>query len=60
MYVMPLDEKTVFLEETMLVGRPSVSFEECKRRLDVRLEHLGIKIKRVSIKHLIHLLETPE
>ena len=47
LYVMPTDETHIFLEETSLVGRPSVTIGECERRLEVRLKHRGIKIKKV-------------
>lgn len=56
MYVMPLGPvpgesgaQRVFFEETSLVARPGVSFEECKRRCFARLEHLGISIRPGSI-----------
>jgi lycopene cyclase-like protein len=47
LYVMPTDETHIFLEETSLVGRPSVTIGECERRLEVRLKHRGIKIKKI-------------
>lgn len=34
----------VFLEETSLVARPAVGFQELKDRLEVRLKKLGIKV----------------
>ena len=42
MYAMPLDGNRVFFEETSLVARPAISFQECKERCMTRLEHLGI------------------
>ena len=48
LYAMPFSKTRVFLEETSLVARPAVSYEELKQRLDVRLEHLGIKVKGVQ------------
>ena len=44
MYVMPFSDTRLFLEETSLVARPAVPFEELKRRLDTRMAHLGIKV----------------
>mmetsp|Transcript_21740 Transcript_21740/g.49476 ORF Transcript_21740/g.49476 Transcript_21740/m.49476 type:complete len:614 (+) Transcript_21740:68-1909(+) len=54
MYAMPFGPADnggvrIFFEETSLVARPGVSFEECKRRLDARLEHLGVKVRPGSI-----------
>ena len=45
LYAMPFSDTRLFLEETSLVARPAVPFEELKRRLDARLAHYGIKIK---------------
>ncbi len=45
LYAMPFSDTRLFLEETSLVARPAVPFEELKRRLDARLDHYGIKIK---------------
>merc|ERR1712183_1262520 len=57
MYVMPLgavpgepSAQRVFFEETSLVARPGVSFEECKRRCFARLKHLEIKVRAGSIE----------
>jgi lycopene beta-cyclase len=41
----PNGTKRVFFEETSLVARPPMTFEECKRRLMLRLDHLGCKVK---------------
>jgi len=56
MYVMPLgpvpgepDAQRVFFEETSLVARPAISFEECKRRCFARLKHLGISYRPETI-----------
>ncbi|CAE7254951.1 STT3A, partial [Symbiodinium necroappetens] len=56
MYVMPLGPvegepgaQRVFFEETSLVARPAVSFEECKRRCFQRLKHLGISYRESTI-----------
>lgn len=47
MYAMPLKNNEVFFEETSLVARPGVSFQECKDRCFKRLDHHGIKVKKV-------------
>lgn len=49
MYAMPMgttpEGKTkVFFEETSLVARPPMSFDECKKRMELRLKHLGTKV----------------
>jgi len=55
MYVMPLGPaedgkgQRVFFEETSLVARPAVSFEECKKRCLARLKFLGISVRPGSI-----------
>jgi lycopene beta-cyclase len=48
MYVMPLKDNKVFFEETSLVARPAVSFQECKDRFFTRLKHLGIDVANVK------------
>ena len=48
MYVMPLGGNKVFFEETSLVARPAVSFQECKDRCFTRLKHLGIDVANVE------------
>jgi len=47
MYAMPLKDNKVFFEETSLVARPAVSFQECKDRCFKRLKHLGIDVQKV-------------
>eukprot|EP00529_Nitzschia_sp_RCC80_P016828 CAMPEP_0113483062 /NCGR_PEP_ID=MMETSP0014_2-20120614/23241_1 /TAXON_ID=2857 /ORGANISM="Nitzschia sp." /LENGTH=645 /DNA_ID=CAMNT_0000376599 /DNA_START=41 /DNA_END=1978 /DNA_ORIENTATION=+ /assembly_acc=CAM_ASM_000159 len=47
MYAMPLQGNKVFFEETSLVARPAVSFQECKDRCFRRLKHLGITVDNV-------------
>ncbi|PKA56303.1 Capsanthin/capsorubin synthase, chromoplast [Apostasia shenzhenica] len=47
LYAMPLDERLVFLEETSLVSRPMLSYNEIKKRMAARLRHLGIRVRRV-------------
>ena len=44
---MPLKDNKIFFEETSLVARPAVSFQECKDRCFRRLEHLGIKVTNI-------------
>ncbi|KAJ6986094.1 hypothetical protein NC653_023879 [Populus alba x Populus x berolinensis] len=41
LYAMPFDSNLVFLEETSLVSRPSLSYMEVKNRMVARLRHLG-------------------
>jgi lycopene beta-cyclase len=52
MYAMPMggsDGKyKVFFEETSLVARPPMTIEECKRRMYLRLKHLGVKVRFIS------------
>ena len=48
MYAMPLKENIVFFEETSLVARPGVSFQECKDRFMKRLDYLGIKVNKIT------------
>ena len=42
-YVLPLSPDRVFLEETSLARRPSVSMALLQKRLDARLESLGLQ-----------------
>jgi len=56
MYAMPLGKEEgfgngqrIFFEETSLVARPGVSFEECKQRCLQRLKHLGVTVRPGSI-----------
>ncbi len=44
LYVMPLGDNEVFVEETSLVGRPAVSMVEMERRLWRRLERMGVHL----------------
>lgn len=49
MYAMPMGttpdgKKKVFFEETSLVARPPMTFEECKKRMELRLKHLGVTV----------------
>jgi lycopene beta-cyclase len=47
MYAMPLYDNYIFFEETSLVARPAVSFQECKDRMYRRLAHHGIRVTNV-------------
>lgn len=44
LYVMPFSPTKIFLEETSLVARPAISFEDLKERLKVRMDWLGLKV----------------
>mmetsp|Transcript_13993 Transcript_13993/g.35188 ORF Transcript_13993/g.35188 Transcript_13993/m.35188 type:complete len:288 (-) Transcript_13993:21-884(-) len=52
LYAFPFDEKKIFLEETHLVARDeratatSLEMEEMVRRLNRRIDHLGIKVNK--------------
>ena len=45
LYAMPFSKTRIFLEETSLVARPSLSFDELKDRMYARLKHLNIKVR---------------
>lgn len=47
MYAMPLKDNRVFFEETSLVARPAISFQECKDRCLQRLAYHGIKVTKL-------------
>lgn len=48
LYVMPFSKTKIFLEETSLVARPAISFDDLKERLKVRMEWLGLKVLNVE------------
>jgi len=48
LYVMPFSPTRVFLEETSLVARPAVPFDDLKERLAIRLKHLGVEVKSIE------------
>lgn len=48
LYAMPFSPTKIFLEETSLVFKPAVEFEDLKERLDARLKWLGIKVKKIE------------
>jgi lycopene beta-cyclase len=55
MYAMPLKNNEIFFEETSLVARPAVSFQDCKDRFFKRLDHLGIKVKKVREEEFCYI-----
>lgn len=46
-YVMPFTKTRIFAEETSLVARPGVDFDDIKLRMKQRLEHLGVRVVKV-------------
>lgn len=44
LYAMPFSKTKIFLEETSLVARPAVGFQDLKDRLEARMKWLGIKV----------------
>jgi len=55
MYCMPLVGNRVFFEETSLVARPGVSFQECKDRFFRRLRYLGITPIKVEDEEFCYI-----
>ena len=49
LYVLPVDKDTVFIEETCLVARVQVPFDELKRRLYRRLSRMGLSVEKENI-----------
>lgn len=47
LYAMPLGGSRVFLEETCLVAKPALPFAVLKRRLQRRLDAMGVKVNKV-------------
>jgi lycopene cyclase-like protein len=47
LYVMPFSPTRVFMEETSLVARPGVDFDDIKLRMKQRLAHLGVRVTAV-------------
>ena len=47
LYVMPFSPTRLFLEETSLVARPGVDFDDIKLRLRARLAGLGVTVVKV-------------
>lgn len=48
LYAMPFDEETVFLEETSLVARPALDFDDLKEKLEIRLAQYGVEVLEVE------------
>ena len=55
MYAMPLKGNRIFFEETSLVARPAMSFQECKERCFVRLQHLGINVTKIEEEEFCYI-----
>jgi hypothetical protein len=55
MYVMPLEKNRVFFEETSLVARPAMSFQECKERCFQRLKYLGINVEDIEEEEFCYI-----
>ena len=55
MYAMPLGGNRVFFEETSLVARPAVSFQECKDRCFKRLKHHGIVVTKIEEEEFCYI-----
>jgi lycopene beta-cyclase len=55
MYAMPLEGNRIFFEETSLVARPAVSFQECKDRCLTRLKHLGIEVTDIEEEEFCYI-----
>lgn len=47
LYVMPFGKTRIFCEETSLVARPGVDFDDIKLRMKQRLAHLGVTVTSV-------------
>mmetsp|Transcript_1612 Transcript_1612/g.3697 ORF Transcript_1612/g.3697 Transcript_1612/m.3697 type:complete len:1215 (-) Transcript_1612:111-3755(-) len=48
LYVMPFSRNKIFVEETSLVARPFIPFDELKERLEQRLRGMGIHIRSIE------------
>ena len=61
MYAMPMGpsadgaRRRIFFEETSLVARPPMSFDECKRRMEKRLGHLGVTVYKVEEEEFCYI-----
>ena len=52
LYVLPLDDERVFLEETSLAHRPGVNPDVLRSRLEARLDQLGLsRCRRIGEEH---------
>ncbi len=47
LYALPFDAEHVFVEETSLAARPGMSLAQCKARLAVRRQQLGLEVLEV-------------
>jgi lycopene beta-cyclase len=52
---MPLKDNSIFFEETSLVARPAMSFQDCKDRCYKRLKHLGITVTKVHEEEFCYI-----
>jgi len=48
LYALPLSATEVFVEETSLVARPALAMGELRRRLQARLDHMGLDLLEVN------------
>ncbi|CEM06650.1 unnamed protein product [Vitrella brassicaformis CCMP3155] len=60
LYVMPFGEsasglRRIFLEETSLVARPPMSFDECKERFKKRLAYLGVEPQKIEEEEFCYI-----
>ena len=55
MYAMPLKGNRIFFEETSLVARPAMSFQQCKDRCFRRLKHLGINVTKIEEEEFCYI-----
>jgi lycopene beta-cyclase len=55
MYAMPLDGNRIFFEETSLVARPALSFQECKDRTVQRLAYHGIRVSKMEEEEFCYI-----
>jgi lycopene beta-cyclase len=55
MYAMPLGGNRIFFEETSLVARPAVSFQECKDRCFERLKYHGIQVTKIEEEEFCYI-----
>ena len=55
MYAMPLEGNQIFFEETSLVARPAMSFQECKDRCLQRLAYHGIEVTTVHEEEFCYI-----
>jgi len=60
LYAMPMGDapegrRRIFFEETSLVARPPMDFDECKARLELRLKHMGVKVHAVEEEEFCYI-----